>query len=101
MEYWRRCSLGPSGASTTRRRVNDWPGVKSNSPDRSSGTSKVTATASSVSSSTSATVRVWNAAVIAHPLFGGRAESSRNLRSHLAHQISLTCSNGSRQSAQR
>jgi hypothetical protein len=82
MEYWRRCSLGPPGASTTRRRVNDWPGVKSNSPDRSSGTSKVTATASSVSSSTSATVRVWNAAAAAT-------------------QISLTCSNGSRQSEQR
>ena len=78
IEYWRRCST----PSTIRRRVSDWPGTKSNSSARSAGTSKVTATASSVSCSTSATVSVWK-------------------RRRLRHQISFTCSNGSRQSAQR
>ena len=80
MEYWRRCST----PSTIRRRVSDWPGVNANSSARSSGTSKVTATASSVSSSTSATFSAWKAVALLTD-----------------HQISFTCSNGSRQFEQR
>src|SRR5690606_20649990 len=43
-----------------RRRISDWPGRKSYSSARCSGTSKLMATASSHSRVTSATVSVWN-----------------------------------------
>ena len=55
IEYERRCST----PSTTRRSVSDWPAWKAYVAARSSGTSKVIATASSVSRSTCATASSW------------------------------------------
>src|SRR5690606_35145486 len=56
IEYERRSSR----PSTHRRRVSDWPARNAYAPARSSGTSKVTATASSHRRSTEATVSSWN-----------------------------------------
>ena len=75
IEYDRRSST----PSTTRRSVSDCPAANAYSSRRSSGTSKVTAAASSQSRSTAATVSVWRR----------------------GHQISFTCSNGSAQDPQR
>ena len=58
IEYERRCSC----PSIVRRSVRDCPALKSNAARRSSGTSKVTATESSVRCSTAATVSSWNVA---------------------------------------
>ena len=88
----RRPGRRSSRRGGARRRRRSGAGSATGRPRRrtrrrsSAGTSKVTATASSVSRSTAATVRVWNAASRSGAL-GGRG-----------HQISLTCSNGSRQS---
>src|SRR5437588_3847067 len=56
MEYDRGSSRSP----TVRRSVSDWPARKAYWPASSPGTSKVTATASSQSRSTAATLRRWN-----------------------------------------
>ena len=55
MEYCRRSSRSP----TWRRSVSDWPAVNRKSSARSSGTSNVTAAASSQSRSTRATRSGW------------------------------------------
>ncbi len=55
-EYERRSSR----PSTVRRTVRDWPGAKAKASARASGTSKVTAAASSHSGSTEATRSAWN-----------------------------------------
>ena len=70
IEYERRSST----PSTIRRSVSDCPAAKAKSSGRSSGTSKVTATASSQSRSTARHLQ--------------RVEG-------VGHQISFTCSNGS------
>jgi hypothetical protein len=57
MEYDRRTS---SASGSARRSVTCWPAVKANASRSSGGTSKVTATASSVSRSISPTRSRWN-----------------------------------------
>ena len=64
---------GAPAPSMIRRRVSDWPASKAYASRRSSGTSKVTATASSVSRSTAATVRVWKRAARGRAPLGRRA----------------------------